>query len=102
MTAIITDKIKKQFAQQILDEFVGASAGDSDNYYYIAVGRSQQWQPETNADNAIIPTATEREERKFRYDMQSVKSAEAASFVIPLYDWSANTTYQAYNDNVEG
>ena len=33
MTAIITDKIKKQFAQQLLDQFSVANIGDSDNYY---------------------------------------------------------------------
>lgn len=102
MTAIITDAIKKQFAQQLFDQNAGTNIGDSDNYYYIAVGRSQQWQPEANTDVPPTPVNTEREQRVFRYDMQSVKAVESYSFVVPLFDWSANTVYSAFNDNVSG
>jgi hypothetical protein len=102
MTAIITDKIKKQFAQQLLDQFSVANIGDSDNYYYIAAGHSQIWDPVNNLDGYPDPNNTDREERLFRYNMQSVKSVEAASFVIPIADWSPNAIYSAYNDNVEG
>lgn len=102
MTAIITDAIKKQFAQQLFDQNAGTSIGDSDNYYYIAVGRSQQWQPANNTDNNPDPLNTEREQRLFRYNMQSVKAVEAFSFVVPLYDWTPNTVYSQYNDNVAG
>lgn len=102
MTAIITDAIKKQFAQQLFDQNAGTSLGDSDNYYYIAVGRSQQWQPTLNTDTVPTPVNTEREQRLFRYNMQSIKAVESYSFVVPLYDWSANTVYSAFNDNVSG
>lgn len=102
MTAIITDAIKRQFAQQLFDENAGTNIGDSDNYYYIAVARSQQWQPDANTDNTPDPLNTQREQRLFRYNMQSVKAVEAYSFVVPLYDWSANTLYSQYNDNVSG
>ena len=99
MTAIITDKIRKQLVQSIYDELASVP-GDSDNYYYVAVGHSQQYDPAGNTDVAPTPTNTDREEKKFRYNMQSVKAVEAYSFVIPLYDWTANTIYSAYNDNV--
>lgn len=102
MTAIITDKIKKMFAQQLFDENTGLNIGDSDNYYYLAVGRSQEWQPSLNTDVSPDPSNTEREERQFRYNMQSVKAIESFSFVVPLKDWTANTVYSAYNDNVAG
>jgi len=102
MTAIITDKIKKLLAQSLYDELDGTNIGDSDNYYYVAISRSQQWQPDDNTDISPTPVENQREERRFRYSMQSLKSVEAHSFVVPLYDWSSNTVYSAYSDNAIG
>lgn len=99
MTAKITDKLKKQLAQQIFDEATGTKIGDSDNYYYIAVGRSQEWDVEANPDT---PQPVEYDERTFRYDMQSIKAVEAFSFVIPLKDWTSGTAYAQYSDNDVG
>ena len=42
MTAIITDKIKKQFAQQILDEF---SNNVSEDFHQVMSSDSQLLQP---------------------------------------------------------
>jgi hypothetical protein len=108
MAAIITDKIKQQLAQTIFDEFNTANIGDSNNYYYIGVGRSQQWQAEAETD--VVPETTaadnhDREERLFRYNLQSIKAAENLSFVVPGgpdYDWSANKEYYQYSDAVSG
>lgn len=108
MAAIITDKIKYQLAQTIFDEFNTANIGDSNNYYYIGIGRSQQWQAADETD--VVPETTaadnhEREERLFRYNLQSVKAAESLSFVVPGgpdYDWSANKEYYQYSDAVAG
>lgn len=102
MTAIITDKIKRQFLQQIFDENQGTKRGDSDNYYYIGIGRSQTWDPDNSLDDPISPEVDEREERKFRYAVQSVKAVEAFSFVVPIKDWTANTQYAQYNDSQVG
>lgn len=102
MTAIITDKLKTQLARSLYDELVGSTPGDSDNYYTIAVGRSQQYDPVANTDVAPTPTNTEREERLFRYNIQSLKAVEAFSFVVPIYDWTSNTIYAQYNDNQAG
>jgi hypothetical protein len=108
MAAIITDKIKLQLAQSIFDEFNTANLGDSNNYYYIGIGRSQEWQAEAQTD--VVPNTTaadnhDREERLFRYNLQSVKAAENLSFVIPGgpdYDWSANKEYYQYSDAIAG
>jgi len=102
MTAIILNPIKDIFTQKIFNENQGTTIGDSDNYYYIGVGHSQQWQAEDNTDNTVIPTDAERTEKLFRYNLQSIKAVEAFSYVVPLYDWSANTVYSAYNDNTVG
>lgn len=105
MAAIISDKIKRQFLTQLFDEATGTKLGDSDNYFYMAVGRSQSWDavvgnnsPGTT-DVATSPTNSEREERQFRYGAQAVKAVEAFSFVVPIKDWTANSQYQQYNDN---
>lgn len=102
MVAIITDKIKRQFAQQIFDENQGTNLGDSNNYYHIGVGHSQSWQVSDNTDVVVSPSNTERDRRLFRYNIQSVKAVEAFSFVVPLTDWTTNTIYPAYNDNISG
>ena len=108
MAAIITDKIKLQLAQTIFDEFNTANLGDSNNYYYIGIGRSQQWQAAAQTDvvpNTTAADNTDREERLFRYNLQSVKAAENLSFVVPGgpdYDWSANKEYYQYSDAIAG
>ncbi len=99
MTAKITDKLKKQLAQQIFDEATGTKIGDSDNYYYIAVGRSQDWPTEATPPT---PNPVEYDERTFRYDMQSIKAVEAFSFVIPLKDWTSGASYAQFSDNDVG
>jgi len=99
MGAIITDKLKRTFLTQLFDEATGTKFGDSDNYYYVAVGRSNQWPTD---DTLVQPDFDEREEREFRYAAQSVKAIEAFSFVVPIVNWAANTQYVQYNDNVEG
>jgi len=102
MPAIITDRLKRQFAQQVFDENQGTNRGDSDNYFYIGIGHSQIWQPSANTDTTVIPTNTERDRKQFRYNLQSVKAVEAFSFVVPLTDWTTNTVYPAFNDNIVG
>lgn len=102
MPAIITDRLKRQFAQQIFDENQGVNPGDSDNFFYIGVGRSQIWQTDAATDVTVNPSNTERDRKLFRYGLQSVKAVEAFSFVVPLTDWTTNTVYPAYNDNIVG
>ena len=99
MTAIILDPIKDIFTDKIFNENQGTRLGDSDNYYYIAIGRSQQWDPEANTDVAPTPTDAERTQRYFRYNMQAVKAVEAFSYVVPIEEWTSGSIYSAYNDN---
>lgn len=102
MTAIISDKIKRHFLDRLFNEATGTRIGDSDNYYYIGIGRSQTWQNDGLTDVTVSPSNHEREERTFRYNLQSVKAVEAFSYVVPVDEWSANTQYTQYNDNVVG
>lgn len=102
MTAIISDKIKRLFLTQLFDEATGTKFGDSNNYYYMGVGRSQTWQNNGLTDVTTSPINNEREERTFRYNLQSVKAVEAFSFVVPVDEWTANSQYTQYNDNTAG
>jgi len=94
MSAIITERIKKLMIQNLYDDIA-----DSANNYYIAIGRSQDWD---SADTAPTPTPTDREIRNFRLSAQSAKQVTDYSFVVPRFNWSTGTTYYGYDDNTSG
>ena len=94
MPAIITDRFKKEILLNLQ-----ADIADSDNSYYVAVGRSVDWD---SADAAPTPLNNIRTLRDAQYNMISVKNVEANSFVIPRYSWSLGAIYQGYNDNSVG
>lgn len=72
---------------------------DSANYYYIGIGRSEDWD---SSDTAPTPVNTIREQRKFRQSIQSIKSASDVSFVVPRHNWSSGTIYSSWSDNTAG
>jgi len=94
MAAILTDSLKRQ----ILDGVLTSIGTDSDTYY-IAIGRSEQW---NDSDIASDPQNHVHDERDFRLSMQSVKSAEDVSYVAPRNNWTAGAVYTAYDDKVVG
>jgi len=94
MVAIITDRFKKQILNDLFTD-----VNDSSDTYYIAIGRSQDWNA---TDVAPTPTNTAKTERDFRNNMQAMKNAEDVSYVIPRYNWSSGTIYSGYDDHVEG
>ena len=94
MPAIITDRFKKEIIQNLQSDIA-----DSATNYYVAVGRSIDWD---SADIAPTPINNIRTLRDARYNMISVKNVEANSFVIPRYSWSLGAIYQGYNDNSVG
>lgn len=94
MTATITPAFKKQIIQDLYDDVT-----DSAERYYIAIGKASDWD---SADTPPIPEVTLREVRNARLELQSLKSAEDVSFVVPRTNWSSGTTYAAWDDNVAG
>jgi len=94
--AIITDDIRKQLLQTVFDE-----SGDSDvaNNYYVGYAKSTEWDA---TDLAPTPENTNREEKQFRYNLQSVKAIEGRSFVVPRFNWTSGRIYSAYDDNTDG
>ena len=94
MTATITSPLRKF----ILDEIKGRKDSNGDKFY-AAIGRSQEWNA---TDVSPTPDGSYHEERDFRTNMQSVKLITDASFVIPRYNWSSGTFYDAYDDQSTG
>jgi hypothetical protein len=94
MTAILTDTLKKIMIQKIFDD-----VADSDQNYYITIGRSEGWD-----SSDTVPTGynTIRDIRNARLGFQSMKSAEDVSFVVPRNNWSSGTIYSAWDDNCAG
>ena len=94
MTATITSPLRRF----ILDEIKGRKDSNGDKFY-AAIGRSQEWNA---TDVSPTPDGSYHEERDFRTNMQSVKLITDASFVIPRYNWSSGTFYDAYDDQSTG
>lgn len=94
MPAIITDRFKKELLLKLDADIV-----DSDNNYYVGIGRSYDWD---SSDTAPTPLSTEREQRNAQLDLVSIKNVEAHSFVVPRYTWTLGAIYQSYNDNTVG
>lgn len=95
MPAIITDPFKKFVIQHLYDDVFDSAQP----YYYIGIGRSQDWD---SADNVVTPTRSSRTERDFRLNLQSVKRTELISFVIPRYNWTSGTIYSGFDDAAVG
>lgn len=94
MVAIITTDFKKQIIQAIYDDVT-----DSAERYFIGIGRSEDWD---SSDTPPIPANTLRDIRNARLGLQSIKSAEDVSFVVPRANWASGTIYNAWNDGQAG
>ena len=94
MVAIITNKFKRQILNDLFTDVT-----DSAETYYVAIGRSQDWNA---TDVAPTPLNTDKAVRDFRVNMQAMKKGEDVSYVVPRYNWSAGTIYSGYDDNIQG
>lgn len=92
MTAIATNKLKRFFVNKLFEDI-----GDSNQRYYLGIGESQDWD---SSDTPPIPVQSAKEERNARTKLQSIKSAETFSFVVPRYNWISGTTYEAFDDSL--
>jgi hypothetical protein len=94
MTGIITDSLKRVLLDNLIEEVASDSAS-----YYIGIGNSIDWD---SSDTAPTPLNSLREERNLRLQLQSIKSAEDVSYVVPRNNWTAGTIYSGFDDNVVG
>ena len=94
MPAVITDRIKKQILEDLLDDIQ-----DSAQTYYIGIGRSEQW---NTTDTVQTPSNCIRCARNARLSLQSIKLAESGSFATTRTNWTSGSTYSAYDDAAPG
>jgi len=90
MAAVITPTLKKYFIDRLFDD-----VNDSNQRYYIGIGRSRDWD---SSDTPPTPKSHEREERNTRLTIQSMKKVAANSFVVPRFNWTAGSIYDAFDD----
>jgi hypothetical protein len=94
MSAIVTDKIKKLFLEDMFKDFDSAGVR-----YYAGIGRAEQWDAQ---DNVATPQPRGRDERDARMNMQSVKNITDRSFVVPRSNWASGAQYSQYDDATVG
>lgn len=87
MSSSITESYKKL----LIDLFRSDISGDSASYY---VGFAS---PEDITEGEDI--ASPYQESKFRHALLSVKRMANSSFVVPKYEWTANTIYAQYDND---
>lgn len=97
MTATITDNFKFQVLDQVFQDFksAGRAEGDSD-YFYIGIGRSEEWPNDSDVPVSNNPSMFE--ERKFRQSLQSVKLVNDVSYIVERYNWSSGSIFSAFDD----
>ena len=94
MAAVVFDRQRKNSIRDILIDIK-----DDDNYYYAAIGRSEDW---NDSDVAPVPKNSLRDARLSRLAIQSVKNITDQTFVIPRYNWTSGAVYSAYDDDQQG
>ena len=89
MAAIVTDDLKHNISEFLLE--------DSAATYYIGIGKADQYD---SSDTTATPLRTNFEEAEARANLISVKKVPAAniSFVIPRYNWTSGSIYDAWSD----
>ena len=88
MLAIVRQTMRSRLAKDLLQ-----SAQDISNHYFIGIGKSDIF---NETDTVIAAVDTSNEEKEFRNNLQSVKSLEASSLVIPRVNWSSGSLYSAW------
>lgn len=97
MAATISDDYKRDILRDIYNSHqnIGVSLGDSDRFY-IGIGRPEEWDNLT--DSPPIPNPSFSDIQSFQSSLQSIKLVTDASYVVPRYNWSANSVYSAWDD----
>ena len=99
MTATITDKFKKGIMQDLQTSFNTAFDSDisidSADYYYIGIGRSEEW---PDNDHPPTPTPSQETVNSFQSSLSGVKRVMDQSYVVPRYNWTAGSVYVAWSD----
>lgn len=99
MAATVTYNFKDR-----LIDLITSDVDSSDNYYFIGIGRSQDWL-ESDGSGFTIPDAatdTLRSVRGVVQNLQSIKQIQDYDFVAKRHNWSIGSIYSAYDDDASG
>jgi hypothetical protein len=95
MPAIITN----EFRLDATNRFVN-SIKDGTDTYYVAIGRAQPWDDESNPDIPYENDVTRRDFWDNVYALKKIAPTEVSS-VSPGKLWTPQTVYNAYDDNMQ-
>ena len=99
MTATITDKFKRELLDDLYTSFNHAFdsgvTADSSDYYYIGIGRSEEWEDDANPP---APTPSKETVASFRSGLAGVKRVLDQSYVVPRRNWTAGSVYTPWSD----
>ena len=90
MAATITDKFKRNLLDDLYTSF-----NDSSEYYYIGIGRSEEWEDDANPPE---PNPSKETVSSFRSGLAGVKRVLDQSYVVPRQNWTAGSVYTAWSD----
>lgn len=96
MTATVTYSFKSNLLQSLKTNVL-----DGQDNYYLAIGRSDVWNatdtPPVTADSDIAAFSFVQ---TTRHSLMSYKKVFGSSLVIPRVNWTSETTYYAYSDQL--
>ena len=97
MVATVTDILKRDLLEEIYNSYqnIGVTEGDSDRFY-MAIGRSEEWDSDAQPP---VPNSSMGEVIAFQESIQSMKLIPNVSYVVPRYNWSAGSVYEAWDNN---
>ena len=90
MPAIIRQTMSRNLARDLLNDVI-----DSNNNYYIGIGKSDVFNDE---DTVVAPVDSRLEEKEFRNNLQSIKKVEGVTFTTKRYNWNSGSVYSGWDD----
>lgn len=90
MPAIIRQTMSRNLARDLLNDVI-----DSNNNYYIGIGKSDVFNEQ---DTVIDPVDSRFEEKEFRNNLQSIKKVEGVTFTAKRYNWTSGSVYSGWDD----
>jgi hypothetical protein len=96
-TSYVSKKLKVETAKAFRDSFRESSPR---KIGYVFISKTSEFENEPTPDNIID---TVKQEKQSWDDMVGAKRIESkdVEFVIPKYEWKANTRYKQYDDQAE-
>ena len=96
MASTITDKWKQGLLNDFWTSFHHLDSTKDSDFYYIGIGRSEEWPNET--DTPPTPTPDHNTVAEFQGSLQAAKRVLDLSYVVPRYNWTPGSVFTAWTD----